>query len=102
MSGGERKKDQGRCRAHLIVQGRVQGVGYRYFTQREAIERHLCGWVANLPDGRVEAEAEGEKDQILTFMEKLKIGPSLSRIDHIEVQWIPPLNLNDRHFRIRY
>ena len=102
MSGSDRKKDLGRCRAHLIVQGRVQGVGYRAFSQREAMESDLCGWVANLPDGRVEAEAEGEKDQILAFIEKLNIGPSLSRIDHIELQWIPPLNLNDRHFRIRY
>ena len=101
MSTCDMKGETGRCRAHLIMQGRVQGVGYRAFTQREAMKRQLCGWVANLPDGRVEAEAEGEQPQVLELIERLKAGPTFSRIEHIEIDWMDALS-NEDQFVIRY
>ena len=101
MSACDLKKESGRCRAHLIVQGRVQGVGYRAFTQREAMKRQVCGWVGNLPDGRVEAEAEGEQPQVLEFIERLKAGPTFSRIEHIDIDWVDALS-NEDQFVIKY
>jgi acylphosphatase len=76
-------------RARLSVKGKVQGVGYRAFAARVASQRGLCGGVRNLNDGRVELEVEGSKDQILTLIEDLKIGPPASRVAFVEVEWGP-------------
>ena len=62
-------------RARISVSGRVQGVGYRAFTVRTASERGLVGGVRNCEDGRVELEAEGAKEKIMSLIEALKIGP---------------------------
>ena len=53
-----------KVRAHVYVSGRVQGVFFRYETRREAVKRNVKGWVRNLPDGRVEAVFEGEKEDV--------------------------------------
>jgi acylphosphatase len=74
-------------RAHIFVSGRVQGVCYRDFTQKWASSLHLTGWVKNLYDGRVEAVVEGEKEKIETLINKLKEGPSLSRVENTELIW---------------
>ncbi|HSL05812.1 MAG TPA: acylphosphatase [Nitrospiraceae bacterium] len=76
-------------RARLSVKGRVQGVGYRAFAARIALQRGLCGGVRNLEDGRVELEVEGRKDQILILIDALKIGPPASRVASVEVEWSP-------------
>lgn len=76
-------------RARLSVKGKVQGVGYRAFAARVASQRGLCGGVRNLDDGRVELEVEGRKDQILTLIEDLKIGPPAARVTSVEVDWSP-------------
>ena len=55
---------QMRVARHFLISGRVQGVGFRYFTQAAAGREGLHGWVRNLPDGRVEVEAEGDADAI--------------------------------------
>jgi acylphosphatase len=70
-------------RAHILVQGRVQGVGFRQFTCRVAVELGLTGWVRNLPDGRVEIVAEGEDLPLTSFMSLIRQGPPLSRVDAI-------------------
>ena len=59
-------------RAHVLFSGRVQGVGFRYMTQRFASHLHLTGWVKNLPDGRVEAIIEGEETVIEQLFERLE------------------------------
>ena len=76
-------------RARISVSGRVQGVGYRAFTMRAATARGLVGGVRNCEDGRVEAEAEGPKDRIVSLIETLKIGPPGSRVTDVRVEWLP-------------
>ncbi|MBK8661837.1 MAG: acylphosphatase [Ignavibacteriales bacterium] len=64
-------------RAHMVVSGFVQGVGYRYFIYHEAVAVGVTGFVKNLWSGEVEIIAEGEEWQIETLYEKAKIGPSV-------------------------
>jgi len=72
--------------AHLIVSGRVQGVGFRFSTQQKAIELHLTGWVQNKIDGTVEIEIEGQKEKIEQFLQELEKGfHKFTRVDHIEL-----------------
>ena len=78
------------ARARISVSGRVQGVGYRAFTVRAAGERGLVGGVRNCEDGRVELEAEGPKEKIVSLIEALKIGPPASRVTDVRVEWVPP------------
>lgn len=59
-------------RAHIFYTGIVQGVGFRYTTQRFASDLGLTGWVKNLPDGRVEMMVVGEKPQVSALIERLE------------------------------
>jgi len=72
-------------RLHAYISGRVQGVGFRSFTRRNAKELGLTGWVKNLPDGRVETVAEGKKQKLEKFIELLKEGPSRSKVENLDV-----------------
>lgn len=81
--------DSTAVRARISVSGRVQGVGYRAFTVRNAVQRELVGGVKNCEDGRVELEAEGPKDRIVSLIEVLKVGPPASRVTGIHVEWLP-------------
>jgi len=74
-------------RAHVHVSGLVQGVFFRYATQREARQWSVSGWVRNLPDGSVEAIFEGERDKVVKMIEFVKVGPLGSRVDSVEVNW---------------
>jgi acylphosphatase len=80
-------------RACIRVSGRVQGVAYRAFAQKTASQQGLRGGVRNLHDGAVEVEVEGEKRVIETFMQSLRIGPPMARVDHLHVQWESPKGL---------
>ncbi len=71
-------------RARVVVTGRVQGVGYRQQALDEAQRLGLTGWVRNLPDGRVEALAEGEKEAVEALLAWCRRGPRLARVDRIE------------------
>ncbi len=66
-----------------VVTGRVQGVGFRWFVEREAVQLGLTGWVRNRPDGDVEVMATGTRDQHRTLRQKLQQGPRASRVDHV-------------------
>jgi acylphosphatase len=70
-----------RCR--FLVSGRVQGVGFRYFTQTTGIELGLTGWARNLADGRVEAEAQGSAEVVREFAKKISKGPVLARVTNL-------------------
>ena len=73
-------------RIHVWVSGVVQGVGFRYFTIRQAREVGVSGWVKNTYDGKVEIIAEGEEWQLKEFTENVKVGPSHSSVSGVEVQ----------------
>jgi acylphosphatase len=68
---------------HFLVQGRVQGVGFRWFVQREASELTLRGWVRNTEDGDVEVLAAGEAADLDELRASLKRGPRGSRVDRV-------------------
>ena len=67
----------------INITGRVQGVGFRYFTQKKANELHIKGWVKNTPDGRVEVVAQGDETDVNTFIDYLKMGPPMARVDNL-------------------
>lgn len=68
---------------HFLVRGRVQGVGFRWFVQREASELELRGWVRNTEDGDVEVLASGSLDDLNELRRSLRRGPRGSRVDNV-------------------
>jgi acylphosphatase len=68
---------------HLLIDGRVQGVGYRWFARTAARELGLHGKVRNLPDGRVEVWVTGDPDQLALFLDRLREGPPAARVTDI-------------------
>jgi acylphosphatase len=86
---------------HIVLSGRVQGVGFRYFVQQKANECQITGWVKNLPNGKVEIEAEGEEQDIHCFVDYLKIGNGYSRTDQLNQSKVEP-NANFSDFTIQY
>ena len=79
----------GRITRRYVVSGRVQGVGFRYFVHRKALDFGLVGWVRNRADGTVEAEAAASEEALDAFELELRRGPSLSRVDHVAVSPAP-------------
>lgn len=88
-------------RAHVFVSGRVQGVFFRSEIQHEANRRKVSGWVRNLPDGRVEAVFEGERDDVERLIEFCRRGPPGARVTRVEVRW-ERYTGEFRGFRVRY
>ncbi len=84
---------------HYLVNGRVQGVGYRYFVQSAARRLGLSGWVRNLPDGRVECTAAGTFELLEALERELRKGPAMSRVESVDVQ--PAAIPADSGFAIR-
>jgi len=75
------------ARVHLIVAGRVQGVAFRACAADEARRLGLRGWVRNLADGRVEAEAEGERAAVEALVAWCRHGPPAARVVAVDVEW---------------
>jgi len=75
---------------HILISGRVQGVGFRYFVLHKAEELQINGWVRNSPDGKVEIEAEGAEEQLSTFIDWIKIGPQRALVSTISVVEFSP------------
>ena len=73
--------------AHILVDGIVQGVGFRWFTQKLADKYGLTGWVKNRWRGDVEIIVEGPRDTIESFIGDLKAGPRYGRVDAVDVTW---------------
>jgi acylphosphatase len=90
-----------KVRAHIFASGRVQGVFFRSETQHEARRRNVDGWVRNLPDGRVEAVFEGERNDVERLVEFSRRGPSGAKVARVEVQW-ERYTGEFRGFRMRY
>ena len=68
-----------------VIGGRVQRVGFRYFTETAAAREGLHGWVRNLPDGRVEVVAEGDAEALERFERHIRHGPPGARVDDVAV-----------------
>lgn len=80
-------------RRRLIVRGRVQGVGFRYFARDAGRGLGLDGWVRNLPDGRsVEAEVQGEKTKLDTFESLVREGPPGSFVSEFTASRVPAVD----------
>ena len=75
------------ARAHIFVEGKVQGVFFREKTRKKAEEIEVTGWVKNLPDGRVEAVFEGGKEKVQNLIEWSKRGPFFAKVDNVEIHW---------------
>ncbi len=71
---------------HLLVSGRVQGVGFRWSTQRQARQLGLGGYVRNLPRGDVEIVAAGDDAQVDAFVRWVRVGPQGARVAQLKVQ----------------
>jgi acylphosphatase len=75
---------------HVIVRGRVQGVGFRYAAATRASSLGLGGWVRNRPDGTVEAVFEGPRERVESMVDWCRRGPSGARVDTVESNREPP------------
>lgn len=75
---------------HFHITGRVQGVGFRYFTRDVATREGVTGWVRNLPDGRVQAYVEGESEAVTRVERAIRQGPPGSRVETVEVDTEEP------------
>ncbi len=71
---------------HLLISGRVQGVGYRYHMTARARELSLYGWCRNLPDGRVEAWVQGPRPQVEALIDWTYTGPDAAMVEHVLVE----------------
>ena len=84
----DQKNTPTNVRAHIWVKGRVQGVGFRAHVEYEARQiGGLTGWVRNVGYDTVEAVAEGERANVDRFIEMMKQGPRMSRVDEFKVEW---------------
>ena len=86
-------------RARVRVRGRVQGVFFRSETEARARSRGVSGWVANRPDGTVEAVFEGPRDAVESLIRWCERGPSGAQVDDVEVEWEDPRG--DTGFAVR-
>jgi len=89
--------------AHMVVEGLVQGVGFRWFVARHAESLGLIGYVSNLYNGNVEIETVGERGLIEELIKQIKVGPRSARVSDIKLEW---LEVGERtnhysHFEIR-
>jgi acylphosphatase len=74
-----------RITRRYVIRGRVQRVGFRYFTQKVASDEGLAGWVRNLPDGSVEATVTGDTAAVDRFERRIRQGPPGARVDDVDV-----------------
>ena len=74
-----------------LVRGRVQGVGFRWFVEKEAHVLQVRGWVRNTFDGNVEVLASGTREQLSNLKRKLQQGPRAARVDEVEESEAQPV-----------
>jgi acylphosphatase len=74
-------------RAHIFLNGKVQGVFFRDYISREASKRTVTGWVRNMSDGRVEAIFEGKQENVHQLIDLCRNGPPQARVSKIDIYW---------------
>ena len=77
-------------RAHVLVRGFVQGVGFRYYAYRIGMSLQLRGYVRNLVTGEVEVEIEGDRSLVEEMISQIRVGPRMSNVTDIAVDWREP------------
>ncbi len=88
------------ARVHVIVEGLVQGVGFRWFVARKAQALGLSGFVQNRYDGSVEVEAEGDRSLLEELLRDVKVGPRSAQVTNLRLEWGAPTH-GMRRFEIR-
>ena len=88
-------------RYYIVVEGRVQGVGFRFFTINIASKYNLTGSVRNMDNGMVEIEVQGEKNNIYKFISEIKEGNYFIRVDNISTKTID-LKPEEKSFQLKY
>lgn len=89
-----------RAAMDLTVTGRVQGVSFRAYAEREAARLGVAGWVRNEPDGSVAVHVEGDRDALDQFVQWAHDGPSLARVERVDAR--PADDTGATDFRVRY
>lgn len=92
-------------RKHIIVTGRVQGVGFRYICSGIANECHVTGWIKNKYDGSVEMEVQGLEHRVDRFIETVRSGAKnrFARVEKMQITTIPNINVMDeKRFSVKY
>ncbi|MDL1893071.1 acylphosphatase [Sphingobacteriales bacterium CHB3] len=74
-------------RVHIVVEGLVQGVGFRWFVLRKAESLGINGWVRNLYNGNVEIEAEADRSLLEEFIKEIKVGPRSAHVTNVRIEW---------------
>ncbi|WP_234407864.1 acylphosphatase [Anaerosinus massiliensis] len=82
-------------RIFAVASGHVQGVGFRYFVQTNALKYSLAGWVKNMEDGTVTMEIQGPEVNVNQLLSMIKEGNMFCRVDHLEVRDIDIYEEND-------
>ncbi len=85
---------------HVSITGLVQGVFFRAWAQGQARELGVCGWIRNCSDGSVEAHLEGEENDVLRMIERLRSGPSNARVEEVAVEEAVPAGTG--RFEVRH
>lgn len=88
-------------RVHIVVEGLVQGVGFRWFVSRRAEATGIKGWVRNLYNGNVEIEAEADRSLLEEFIKEVKVGPRSAHVTNLHVEWKDSLPQEFSHFQVR-
>lgn len=88
----ERESTSGKRRLYAVVEGRVQGVGFRWFVLETVRRKYpkILGWVKNTMDGKVEVLAEGSEKDVEGLLNQLKHGPSAARVERVHTRWTEP------------
>lgn len=87
-------------RYYVLVEGRVQGVGFRYFCQMNAANLNLTGWVRNMDNGMVEMEVQGDEKTLIKFINTINKGNFFIRIDSLSKKQIDLVS-NESKFKIK-
>jgi len=82
------QEQSGRARLHLIISGRVQGVGFRFSAYDEAKDLALAGWVRNLPGGEVEIVAEGSRENLQMLAAWAHLGTPSAHVTEVREDWL--------------
>ena len=90
MNGNGAREIDGKVRAHVFVQGYVQGVSFRWFLHKKAEDVGATGFVRNLEDGRLEAVFEGNREQVEDMVAYARTGPDRAKVTNIDILWEDP------------